>query len=204
MSTACRLLPLFQQNPEHGNDHKEAFAMKTLTSMFVLAAASLLAASPALAQKTTPSGDATQKGQVGAGSQSPSATSPGTTGSDAKSDGMKSDAMKSDTMKSGAKAAGAGGQERVRQVQEALKDKGMDPGPVDGIMGPKTQAALREFQKQEGMEETGRLDAETMSKLGVASAGAGSPPAASPRGDSGTSGGGATTPPSGSPPGSKK
>jgi peptidoglycan hydrolase-like protein with peptidoglycan-binding domain len=177
--------------------------MKTLTSMFVLAAATLLVASPALAQKTTPSGDAAQKG--GAGSQSPSATSPGTTGSDAKSDGMKSDSMKSDTMKSGgAKAAGAGGQERVRKVQEALKDKGMDPGPVDGIMGPKTQSALRDFQKQEGMEETGRLDAETMSKLGVASAGAGSPPAASPRGDSGTTGGGATTPPSGSTPGTKK
>ncbi len=178
--------------------------MKTLTSMFVLAAATLLVASPALAQKTTPSGDAAQKGSGGAASQTPSATSPSTTGSDAKSDGMKSDAMKSDTMKSGgSKAAGAGGQERVRKVQEALKDKGMDPGPVDGIMGPKTQSALREFQKQEGMEETGRLDAETMSKLGVASAGAASPPAASPRGDSGTTGG-AATPPSGSTPGTKK
>ncbi|PYM95617.1 MAG: hypothetical protein DME08_15395, partial [Candidatus Rokuibacteriota bacterium] len=51
--------------------------------------------------------------------------------------------------------------------QQALKDKGHDPGMVDGVMGPKTQAALKDFQKSQGIQDTGRLDAETMSKLGI-------------------------------------
>jgi len=56
---------------------------------------------------------------------------------------------------------------RIRRAQEALKSEGHDPGPVDGRMGPKTQDALRHFQKQENLRETGRLDQETLSKLGV-------------------------------------
>jgi peptidoglycan hydrolase-like protein with peptidoglycan-binding domain len=32
----------------------------------------------------------------------------------------------------------------VTAMQTALKDKGHDPGPVDGIMGPRTRAALRD------------------------------------------------------------
>jgi hypothetical protein len=40
------------------------------------------------------------------------------------------------------KAAKAAGDESVRQLQQALKDKGFDPGPVDGVMGPRTQAAM--------------------------------------------------------------
>jgi peptidoglycan hydrolase-like protein with peptidoglycan-binding domain len=77
--------------------------------------------------------------------------------------------------------------EHVKAVQQALKDKGHDPGAVDGVLGPKTQAALKDFQSKEGLKASGRLDAETMSKLGVpAKAGAaadtgGSRPSASPR-----------------------
>lgn len=59
------------------------------------------------------------------------------------------------------------GQQHVRSVQEALKDKGYDPGTIDGAMGPQTAAALREFQKAEGLQSTGRVDAETRSKLGI-------------------------------------
>jgi peptidoglycan hydrolase-like protein with peptidoglycan-binding domain len=70
-------------------------------------------------------------------------------------------------MKSGRSARGGGDMEQVKAAQEALKDKGMDPGPADGVMGPKTRQALREFQKKEGLKESGRLDAETMDKLGV-------------------------------------
>ena len=39
---------------------------------------------------------------------------------------------------------------QVRQVQQALKDKGHDPGSIDGVMGPKTHAALQSFQQQQG------------------------------------------------------
>ena len=65
------------------------------------------------------------------------------------------------------RGAKQGDASRIRRAQEALKSEGHDPGPVDGRMGPKTQDALRHFQKQENLRETGRLDQETMSKLGV-------------------------------------
>jgi peptidoglycan hydrolase-like protein with peptidoglycan-binding domain len=88
--------------------------------------------------------------------------------------------------KAAGKAAKAGNRDHVKAVQQALKDKGHDPGPVDGVMGAKTKAALREFQKAQGMKESGSLDNETMTKLGVemktGSAGMSSP-AASPATD---------------------
>ncbi len=60
-------------------------------------------------------------------------------------------------------------QDEIKTVQEALKGKGNDPGPVDGIMGPQTQKAIREFQQASGLKTTGRLDAETATALGVKS-----------------------------------
>jgi carboxyl-terminal processing protease len=59
------------------------------------------------------------------------------------------------------------GSDQVKAVQKALQDKGMDPGPVDGIMGPKTSAALKAFQKDQKLTESGRLDDQTREKLGV-------------------------------------
>lgn len=55
----------------------------------------------------------------------------------------------------------------VREVQQALVDKGYDPGPVDGIMGTRTRTAIREFQSDKGIPATGRLDEETQRALGV-------------------------------------
>jgi localization factor PodJL len=54
-----------------------------------------------------------------------------------------------------------------REVQQALKAKGNDPGPIDGRMGPKTRAALKAFQESNGLKATGQLDNETAEKLGV-------------------------------------
>jgi hyperosmotically inducible protein len=53
----------------------------------------------------------------------------------------------------------------VRRVQEALKDKGHDPGSVDGVLGPQTQQAIRDFQRAENLPTTGRLDGQTLSRL---------------------------------------
>jgi peptidoglycan hydrolase-like protein with peptidoglycan-binding domain len=53
----------------------------------------------------------------------------------------------------------------VRSAQTTLKDKGFDPGPIDGIHGPRTSAAVRDFQTKEGLPATGRLDNETMTRL---------------------------------------
>ena len=60
---------------------------------------------------------------------------------------------------------------QVVAMQQALKDKGFDPGPVDGIDGPKTASALKDYQKSENVTMTGRLDAATAAKLGVSAPG---------------------------------
>jgi len=57
--------------------------------------------------------------------------------------------------------------DEIKKVQEALKAKGDDPGAIDGRMGHKTHAALRAFQKSNGLKITGSLDKETADKLGV-------------------------------------
>lgn len=63
---------------------------------------------------------------------------------------------------------GEAGQVDVRQAQETLKNQGQDPGPIDGIIGPRTRQALREFQKANGLEQTGTLDTATKQKLAFA------------------------------------
>jgi peptidoglycan hydrolase-like protein with peptidoglycan-binding domain len=55
----------------------------------------------------------------------------------------------------------------VKAAQEALRDKGYDPGPADGKMGPKTREAVREFQRKEGLKPTGILDSTTTARLGA-------------------------------------
>jgi peptidoglycan hydrolase-like protein with peptidoglycan-binding domain len=65
------------------------------------------------------------------------------------------------------KKAPAKGSEEVQKLQEALKAKGQDPGPIDGIMGSKTRAATKAFQEASGLKATGRLDDQTAEKLGL-------------------------------------
>jgi peptidoglycan hydrolase-like protein with peptidoglycan-binding domain len=55
----------------------------------------------------------------------------------------------------------------VMAAQQALKDKGRDPGTIDGKMGRRTRAALSDYQKGEGLKVTGRLDDDTRAKLGM-------------------------------------
>ncbi|MBI2527939.1 MAG: peptidoglycan-binding protein [Candidatus Rokubacteria bacterium] len=55
----------------------------------------------------------------------------------------------------------------VGDAQRALHDLGYRPGPIDGIVGPRTRAALTRFQRAEGLLATGRLDPETMVRLDV-------------------------------------
>jgi hyperosmotically inducible protein len=65
------------------------------------------------------------------------------------------------------RASAKGSNAQVMGMQQALKDKGFDPGSVDGVMGPKTSSALRAYQKSENLTMTGRLDGDTRAKLGV-------------------------------------
>jgi peptidoglycan hydrolase-like protein with peptidoglycan-binding domain len=76
-------------------------------------------------------------------------------------------------MQAGTESRGAGkwSKDKVKAIQEALKGKGFDPGAADGVVGPRTGQALREFQKSQNLQVTGRLDDKTVSALGVDSAG---------------------------------
>jgi len=62
---------------------------------------------------------------------------------------------------------GATKHQHVMAAQQALKDKGHDPGMIDGKMGPRTRAAVAGYQKAEGLKVTGRLDDDTRAKLGM-------------------------------------
>jgi peptidoglycan hydrolase-like protein with peptidoglycan-binding domain len=59
------------------------------------------------------------------------------------------------------------GSDRTRAAQQALKDKGFDPGPIDGVDGPKTDAAVREYQQKNNLTVDGRLNTEVMDSLGL-------------------------------------
>ena len=56
----------------------------------------------------------------------------------------------------------------VRSAQEALDRHGFELGPIDGILGPRTQAALRGYQRKNGITPTGQLDAATLRALDLA------------------------------------
>jgi hypothetical protein len=53
----------------------------------------------------------------------------------------------------------------VAAVQEMLNSLGYDAGPNDGLMGPKTRGAIREFQTDAGLPVTGRIDSELLAQL---------------------------------------
>ena len=46
-----------------------------------------------------------------------------------------------------------------RQIQQALRGAGFDPGGADGLFGPRTRAAIRSWQSAQGARPTGYLDA---------------------------------------------
>lgn len=50
-------------------------------------------------------------------------------------------------------------------IQKVLKDAGYYTGDLDGLAGPKTSAAVVEFQKAKGLPETGKVDPRTLAAL---------------------------------------
>src|SRR5262245_5887074 len=55
----------------------------------------------------------------------------------------------------------------VRRAQEALRNARFDPGPIDGVMGAKTRAAIRDFQTARKIAPSGELDNATRAALGI-------------------------------------
>jgi peptidoglycan hydrolase-like protein with peptidoglycan-binding domain len=60
--------------------------------------------------------------------------------------------------------------EKIRQEQSRLRGAGFDPGPIDGILGPKTKAAMQRYQKSLALKSskqpsTRRLPSPYMARL---------------------------------------
>ena len=53
------------------------------------------------------------------------------------------------------------------RAQVRLAELGYDPGPLDGAFGPMTSRAIRNYQLENGLPVTGRLDNRTRASLGV-------------------------------------
>ena len=71
----------------------------------------------------------------------------------------------------GLSVAPAVAQERadtVRSTQQMLKDKGFYKGEVDGVIGPKTREALRNYQRENNLTVSGRMTQDTAVHLGAA------------------------------------
>lgn len=57
--------------------------------------------------------------------------------------------------------------EKVKEIQETLDKQGLDPGSPDGIFGPKTFAAVMNFQKARGLVPDGEVGPQTAKALGI-------------------------------------
>ncbi len=57
----------------------------------------------------------------------------------------------------------------VKQLQQALKQKGYNPGRVDGVLGKDTYTAVNRFQKRSGLAQ-GSITYEVLNQLGVVAA----------------------------------
>ena len=62
--------------------------------------------------------------------------------------------------------------EMVRRAQTALKEQGYYEGEPDGVVSPRTAGALRAYQKEHNLPESGDLDPQTARSLGIMGGGA--------------------------------
>jgi uncharacterized membrane protein len=58
--------------------------------------------------------------------------------------------------------------EGLRRVQAVLKERGFDPGPLNGVSGPRLKDAVRTFQSRYGIAARGEIDNQTLLALGQA------------------------------------
>ena len=58
-------------------------------------------------------------------------------------------------------------QDEIYKIQKRLIELGYEPGPSDGIMGKMTKRAIKNFQKDNDLPPTGKIDNETKNKLGA-------------------------------------
>lgn len=57
--------------------------------------------------------------------------------------------------------------QRYREIQQSLADKGYFEGPVDGVWGPSSVEALKRFQRDQKLEEDGKISSLSLIALGL-------------------------------------
>ena len=67
---------------------------------------------------------------------------------------------------------------KIQRVQNALIKLGYDLDSADGLLGKRTKSAIRDFQRDNGLELTGYLDRKTLTALGLMNHSATNPPTA--------------------------
>ena len=65
-------------------------------------------------------------------------------------------------------AAPAANASITARAQTRLQEMGYSVGKPDGILGPRTRAALLKYQRAKGLTESGKLDPATLQALGLA------------------------------------
>ena len=80
---------------------------------------------------------------------------------------MNSNNMNSSNMNAPATSPNMSSPTTVREVQQALNDRGYDPGPIDGQWDSQTQSAVHQFQQAKGMQATGQIDQQLLAALQV-------------------------------------
>ncbi|MBR4112588.1 MAG: cell wall hydrolase [Ruminiclostridium sp.] len=55
----------------------------------------------------------------------------------------------------------------VEEIQRVLKDRGIFKGEITGYYGAQTAQAVSEFQRQQGLPETGIADERTLKRMGI-------------------------------------
>jgi peptidoglycan hydrolase-like protein with peptidoglycan-binding domain len=115
-----------------------------------------------------PSSSGSASGSTAAQSSKPSSSAAsGASSGQSKGQSAASGASSGQSQK---QAQGGQRSDLVKQVQQKLSEKGHQV-QADGVMGPKTQAALKEFQEKQGLQGDGQLNRETLSALGVSASG---------------------------------
>ena len=57
------------------------------------------------------------------------------------------------------------GEAAVQRVQTLLSELGYNPGPADGAAGARTRAAIISYQRDNGLRQSGQVDAALIERL---------------------------------------